>query len=201
MPQFLDWTQQMAGWTNAAQSRRVRIGDVITDLAEQGRQTTGELCANTATFATTTRERLERLPVFLVDGLRQRVNLLNLATRHDVAVQGKLGRNRVSRVLNEFLEAQRDHDEQLRETLRSEFREELQSFAAAISDGILAMEASPSVAPAGASTLEDLEPFVDNDGADDGLDVVPLGDIDVMDGGPGMRYASLDASDGFEIDF
>src|SRR5205823_668518 len=70
-------------------------------------------------------------------------NVLDLATRDDVAVQSKLGRNRVSFVLKEFLETQRDHDEALLESLRSELREELQSFAAVVEDNLFAIDEQP----------------------------------------------------------
>ncbi|TML19341.1 MAG: hypothetical protein E6G39_01725 [Actinobacteria bacterium] len=49
----------------------------------------------------------------------------------------------MSFVLKEFLEAQRDHDEALLESLRSELREELQSFAAAVDDNLLAIDEQP----------------------------------------------------------
>ena len=75
-----------------------------------------------------------------IDDLRRRVDHFNLATKSDVEMQSRLGRDRVSVVLKEFLEAQRSHDEALRETLRSEVREELQSFASALGDGVLALE-------------------------------------------------------------
>ena len=76
----------------------------------------------------------------MVAELSRRVNVLHLATKHDVELQSRLGRNRVSFVLSEFLEAQRDHEEALVESLRSEFREELQTFAAAVDDNLFAVE-------------------------------------------------------------
>src|SRR5438105_12460434 len=66
-----------------------------------------------AEFAARTRSRCEQLPLAIVGELRRRVNVLDLATRGDVAVQSKLGRNRVSFGLMEVLGTQRDHDEDL----------------------------------------------------------------------------------------
>jgi len=127
MPQFPPWRRQIAAWPEAARLRQSQLRQVVSELA--GR----------------TRSRCEQLPVAMVGELRRRVNVLDLATKHDVAAESRLGRNRVSFVLKEFLDAQRDHDEALLESLRSELREELQSFAAAIDDDLFAAdEQTPS---------------------------------------------------------
>jgi hypothetical protein len=125
MPQFPPWHRQIAAWPEAARLRQSQLRQVVSELA--GR----------------TRSRCEQLPVAMVGELRRRVNVLDLATKHDVAAQSRLGRNRVSFVLKEFLDAQRDHDEALLESLRSELREELQSFAAAIDDDLFATDDQP----------------------------------------------------------
>jgi hypothetical protein len=104
-------------------------------------------------LAEVTRTRCEELPGAIVGEFRRRVNPLDLATKHDVETQSRLGRNRVSFVLKEFLEEQRSHDEALLASLRAELREELQSFAAALSDDLLVIDA-----PA---------PLIETDGADD----------------------------------
>ena len=114
MSQFPPWPRQITALT-----------DVVTELAARARS------------------RCEQLPLALVGELRRRVNVLELATKDDVAVQSKLGRNRVSFVLKEFLETQREHDEALLESLRSELREELQSFAAAVDDDLFAIDEQP----------------------------------------------------------
>jgi len=122
-----------------------------------------------------TRTQVGRAPRFVVDEIRRRINLLDLATRHDVAAQSKLARNRVSHVLNEFLEEQRARDDELRETLRAEQREELQSFVAAIADGILAMDSTRPAPPARDADLDDLLLYEEED---DEIDFTSLDDVD-----------------------
>ncbi|MGQ0826328.1 MAG: hypothetical protein ACT4OX_15070 [Actinomycetota bacterium] len=140
MPQFPDWKRQAAAWTDAAQLRRAQLLHVLSDLVAQARGTTGELTGWALEVARQTRGRCERLPRTLVDGLRGRVNVLDLATKRDVELQSRLGRKRTYAVLQEFVDAQRDHDAQLLESLRSELREELQSFAAAIDDDLFEVD-------------------------------------------------------------
>jgi len=132
MSQFAPWSRQRAALT-----------DVVTTFAARARAATSTIPASAVGLAARTRSRCEQLPLAIVDELRRRVNVLDLATKQDVADQSKLGRNRVSFVLKEFLEAQRDHDEALLESLRSELREELQSFAAAVDDNLFAVDEQP----------------------------------------------------------
>jgi hypothetical protein len=122
--------------------------EAVSDLADRGKQATEWA-----------RERIGRLPATVFGGLRARVNVLDLATREDVEAQSRLGRDRVSYVLKEFLEEQRGHDQELRESLRTELREELQCLATAIGDG--AFIPDPAT-PARAYSLDD----------DDALDLV-----------------------------
>ena len=154
MPQFPPWHRQIAAWPEAARLRQSQLRQVVSELA--GR----------------TRSRCEQLPVAMVGELRRRVNVLDLATKHDVAAQSRLGRNRVSFVLKEFLDAQRDHDEALLESLRSELREELQSFAAAIDDDLFATDEQPPSTDA----LAPKRPPADLDLTDDDDD-----ELDLMD--------------------
>jgi hypothetical protein len=157
MPQFPPWHRQIVAWPEAARMRQSQLRQVVSGLA--GR----------------TRSRCEQLPGAMVGELRRRVNVLDLATKHDVAAQSRLGRNRVSFVLKEFLDAQRDHDEALLESLRSELREELQSFAAAIDDDLFATDEQPpstdAVAPKPPPVDLDLTDE-DEDDDDDELDLM-----------------------------
>ena len=139
MSQFPPWTRPIAALT-----------DVVTELAARAKEATTTIPASAVELAGRTRSRCEQLPLAMVGELRRRVNVLDLATKHDVAVQSKLGRNRVSFVLKEFLEAQRSHDEALLESLRSELREELQSFAAAVDDNLFAIDEQPPSTDLGA---------------------------------------------------
>jgi hypothetical protein len=123
--------------------RQSQLRNVVSELATRAKEAGTAVPAGAVGLAGRTRSRCEQLPGAMVGELRRRVNVLDLATKHDVAAQSRLGRNRVSFVLKEFLDAQRDHDEALLESLRSELREELQSFAAAIDDDLFATDGQP----------------------------------------------------------
>jgi hypothetical protein len=112
VPQFPDWRQQVATWTEAAQS-------FASDVAARGR----------------------RVPESVLEQLRKRVNVLGLATKNDVELQSRIARKRVSVALKEFTEAQRSHDQQLVEMLRAELHEEFQGLIQALDDEILVDEA------------------------------------------------------------
>jgi hypothetical protein len=103
------------------------VGEAFGDLAARGRQTTGDLTDRATDLAGATRDRVLAVPTTIVGQVRTRLNLLGLATREDLEEQSRLGRNRVAYVINEFLEEQREHDQELRDSLRSQFHEELLS--------------------------------------------------------------------------
>jgi hypothetical protein len=155
MPQFPAWNLPVAFWTDAAQVRRDEIRQLVVDLAER------------------TRRNWDELSRALTDELRKRVNVLDLATRHDIDVSGKLARSRVSFVLKEFLETQRAHDAALLESikvgLREELRDELQVFAAAIDDDLFARGGRSSALETGARRRpsSDLDYLLDEDDDDD----------------------------------
>jgi hypothetical protein len=144
MPEFPPWKRQMAGWTDAAQLRQSQLRQVVSELAARAGNAASSIPASALELAERTRSRCEQLPRAMVGELSRRVNVLDLATKHDVELQSRLGRNRVSFVLSEFLEAQRGYEEALVESLRSELREELQSFAAAVDDNLFAIDEQPS---------------------------------------------------------
>ena len=127
MPQFPQWKQQLAAWTEATRRRQFQVGEVLGDLAARGRQTTGDATERATGIASSTRDRVVQLPTTIIEQVRTRLNLLGLATRADVEEQSRLGRNRVAYVINEFLEEQREHDQELRDSLRTQFHEELLS--------------------------------------------------------------------------
>ncbi len=188
MPQFPDWKQPIAAVTDAAQARQSQVRQLASDLTAQGRETVGEVSARAVDYAERTRALCTQLPRTMADELRRRMNVLDLATRRDVEVQSRLGRSRVSVVLKEFLETQRQRDAQLLESLRAELREELQSFAAAIDDDLFEDDLT-SVEP-GASRrvrtdLDDLEDDLDDD------DEIDLTDDELI-----IERALLDATDG-----
>jgi hypothetical protein len=163
----------MAAVTDAVQQRQAQVRAVISDLTERGRAATDELTERVTSFAEDVRGRVEAVPAALRDELRRRLNVLDLPSKTDLQVQSQLGRSRVSTVLKEFLAEQREHEAELLETLRNEFRDELQSLTAAIQDDMLTMEtpARPDPADALAALLDEME-------EEDDLDLVSLDDIE-----------------------
>ena len=141
--QFLPWKEQVAAWTDAARL-----------------------------FAEQTRTRCEQLPGEIVEEIRRRINVLDLATRNDVESVTKLGRSRVSFVLKEFLEAQQGRDEALLRSVRSEIREQLESFAAVIDDDVFAAVPPPNPAGRSPESPPAEIDFLDDDESDDEDDLV-----------------------------
>ena len=113
MPQFPAWTDPLAAWTTAVQSRRDQLRDAVSDLVSRTVEATVAAPATGVELVARTRSYCEQLPNAMADEIRRRVNVLDLATKHDVQAQSRLGRSRVSFVLKEFLEEQRSHDEAL----------------------------------------------------------------------------------------
>jgi hypothetical protein len=138
MPQFPALKDQLAAWTDAVQSRRDHLLETVSDLASRTQEATVAVPATAAGLVARTRSRCEEIPLAMVGEIRRRINVLDLATRHDVEAQSRIGRSRVSFVLKEFLEEQRGHDEELVKTMRSELQEELRCFASAIGDELFA---------------------------------------------------------------
>lgn len=151
MPQIPAWNRTVS-LIRAAQSREAELRSVATQVA--GR-----------TF-----DRCTEFPRTMLGEVTRRMNWLELATRHDVELQSRLSRKRLTNVLEQFLDAQRTHDQKLISTLRSELREELQSFATAISDDLFSLNAPPSNGMS-ARSLSDLEFMLDEE------DDVDLGDL------------------------
>ncbi len=174
MSQFPPWPRQIAAWPEGARLRQSQLRRVVSELTARAKEAGSAVPASAVELAGRTRSRCEQLPGAMVGELRRRVNVLDLATKHDVAAQSRLGRNRVSFVLKEFLEAQRGHDEALFESLRSELREELQSFAAAIDDDLFATDDQPPSTDVGAARRPpaDLDDPTDDDDEDDEIDLV-----------------------------
>jgi hypothetical protein len=165
----------MAAWMDASQMRQAQLRDAVSDLVSRGREATTAIPAGAAELAQQARTRLERMPGAVVGELRRRVNLLDLATRQDVEAQSRLGRNRVSFVLQEFLDAQRSHEQELLQSLRSELREELASFAAAVDDNLFTLDDQPRATDPSSRrrAVGDLDYLMDDDDEDDDdLDLV-----------------------------
>jgi len=140
MREFPAWNRPSVEWPDLARLRPAQLRRLVGDLGAGGGAAVRAIPLRVVELARQTRSRCEQLPNAVAGELRRRVNPLDLATKHDVEVQSKLGRNRVSFVLNEFLEGQRSHDEALLALVRAELREELQSFAATLSDDLLAID-------------------------------------------------------------
>jgi flagellar biosynthesis regulator FlaF len=112
------------------------VREAVGDLAERGRLATAEVPARAGDLAERARRSLAGRARAVVGRFRRSMNMLDLATKDDLETQSRLGRDRVSFVLKEFLDAQREHDAQL----RSELREEMQHLAIAIGDTMLAID-------------------------------------------------------------
>lgn len=188
MPQFPGWKQPLGAVTDAVQLRQSQVRQALSDLATRGRDTSSDISARAVDIADRTRYRIEEIPRAAVDELRRRINVLELATKRDVEVQSKLGRNRVSLVVKEFLEAQRQHDEHLLELLRAELREQLQSFAAALDDDVIALDAEPKATRRAHDGLDDFDDN-DDDDDDDEINLVSYDDPTIYD-------SVLDTADG-----
>src|SRR5436305_8944517 len=106
MPQFADLKRPLAALTGAAQDARTRLQQVTSEIVALVTET----------------------PRSLREEVARRCNVLDLATREHVEQQSRMARSRVSVVLRDFLETQREHDEKLLEALRAELREELETF-------------------------------------------------------------------------
>ena len=141
MPEFPSWKRPNVGFPEAVQVGRSQLGRVVSELRAGAGLATRAIPTRAVEMAEQTRGRVEQLPGAVLGELRRRVNVLDLATKQDVAAQSKLGRNRVSFVLREFLEAQRSHDEALAESIRVEVREELQNLVAALDDDLVEIDA------------------------------------------------------------
>jgi hypothetical protein len=168
--QFLPWKEQVAAWTNAARLRESQVRKLISELTER------------------TRTRCEQLPGEFVEEIRRRVNILDLATRGDVETVSKLGRSRVSFVLKEFLEAQEGRDAALLTSVRSEIREQLESFAAVIDDDLFATVPPPAPAHRPKQPPAEMDFLDDEDEEDDLVDYY------------GMRLPDEDEDDEDEFD-
>ncbi len=193
MPQFRDWKPHVAAWTSAAQTRRAEFRERASDLAERGRENSGQARGRAVEVAKGARRRVEGAPRAIVDGMRRRVNWLDLATKHDVEMQSRLGRNRVSLALEHFLEAQRRHDEELLAAMRAELRVELQTFAAAIEEDVLTAADDDFSAHATRSrrgARADLDYFDDDDEDDE--------DNDIAADDTSAAYLLIDTCDTFD---
>jgi hypothetical protein len=152
MPQVPDWKRPLAALRNDAEQIPSRVLTVLNSLAERGRVAVGRECPPASLIAV-------ELPAE------------ELATKQDLETQSRLARDRVSLLLKGFLETQRTRDEEFRETIRTELREELESFASAIGDG--AFSATTKMTTPASSILDDddLETYDEILFADDEFDV------------------------------
>jgi hypothetical protein len=183
MSQFPVWDRQFAAWSDAAQLRQDQFRRIVSELTTRGEATTSEVRAKAVAQAERTRRRCEELPRAMLDELRRRMNVLDLATKHDVET--------------EFRDAHRSHDEELLQTLRSELREELATFAAAIDDDLFAIDEPAPADPRGRRGG-----FDDGLDSEDDVELVSYDDPrfsdddgDLSGSGMGMRHSHLDPTD------
>jgi hypothetical protein len=129
-----EWRQEIAAAVEAARVRHADIVRAISELVERGREFGNEASIGAQESLAQVRARLEALPKEIVDDAREKLNFLALATRHDVEIESRRNRKRLTTALNDLLEAERARDERLREALLSTVREQLESFASALDD-------------------------------------------------------------------
>jgi hypothetical protein len=101
--------------------------------------------------------------------VRRQVSL-DLATRHDVEVQGRMTRKTLAHTLNQFLDSQAVRDEQLIDSVKAEIRELLENVIAALDEDMYEE-------PIEAALVDDNDD-IDIDAEDRRLDLVSLDDID-----------------------
>jgi hypothetical protein len=181
MGRFPDWKRPLTVALEESRSRRSEVGRFATDLAALGRETTSDASDAAAELLDRARSRVVQIPGMLAGELRRRLNLLDLATRDDVTVQSRLGRNRMSFVLREFLDTQRTRDAELRAAIRDEVRRELHRtpIGTAGRATMTAVGLDTNRPRAGAEEQVDLRRVPDVDLLDDELEVfereVPMG--------------------------
>jgi hypothetical protein len=117
---------------------RARLDQLIVELTGRGR---------IAATGVTARMRTSEEPPMLTLVTEQPIIDSNeMVTRRDFEAQSRLARDRMSLLLKGFLETQKARDEDFRETIRTELREELQSFISALDDGAFSITtASPKI--------------------------------------------------------
>jgi hypothetical protein len=123
---------------------------------------------------------LEALPKAIVDDARGRLNVLGLATRHDVEVESRRNRKRLANALSELIDAERARDDRLREALVATVREQLESFASALNDDAFLEVPMPADARSAMRTRSYLDELDDPD-EDDLLALDDLYDDDTID--------------------
>ena len=175
MVQVPDWKRPVVALTDAAQLRQSQARDAVSGLVEQARV------------------RVVQLPRAVLDETRKRLGGFELATKHDLEIESRLARNRMSFLLKEFLEAQRGHDTELRESLRTELREELQSFASAVEDGVFTSDGAAPPAAASSSRRPPTRDYLDDDDGD-------LDDLGELEDLAEIDEVSLDEYEGLRLD-
>jgi hypothetical protein len=162
-----DWKRPIDILRADAEQLRTRLDDFITDLTDRGRD---------AANGVTSRIRRNGEPELSLVYEQPTADGAESITRQEFESQSRLARDRMSLLLKGFLDTQRARDEDLRETIRSELREELQTFMSAVDDGAFtATTATPKV-----------ETFLDEDEDVDEFDALNFVDdefnLDALDG-------------------
>jgi hypothetical protein len=162
-----DWKRPIDILRADAEQLRTRVDEIITELTDRGRD---------AATGVTARVRGRSDPALALVYEQPIADGAEVITRQEFEAQSRLARDRMSLLLKGFLDTQRARDEDLRETIRSELREELQTFMSAVDDGAFA----PTTATA------KVETFLDEDEDADEFDALNFVDdefnLDALDG-------------------
>jgi hypothetical protein len=193
------WDRQFAVWSNAAQMRQAELVRILSDLTTRGEETMSEVRAQAGEQVERARRRVEELPGAVLDELRRRLNVLDLATKTDVEAQSKLERKRVNAVAKEIRKTHHSRDQEMLRTLRAQLREELEIFAAAIADDLFSLDDPPPATSGDHTAFDDA---LDELATEDDIELVSYDDLrfaeddDDLDGsGMEIRHSYTDATD------
>lgn len=163
-----DWKRPIDILRADAEQLRTRLDEFISDLTDRGRN---------AANGVTARFRGNDEPALALVYEQPIADGAEVITRQEFEAQSRLARDRMSLLLKGFLDTQRARDEDLRETIRIELREELQTFMSAVDDGAFV---------ATTATTPKIETFLDEDEGVDEFDALNFVDdefnLDALDG-------------------
>jgi hypothetical protein len=179
--QSSDWRQQITASIDVARARHTEVVRALAELVDRGRELGSEASAGAQQRMARARARLESLPRTIVDDARERLNFLALATRHDVEMESRRNRKRLTTALNDLNEAERARDDRLRESLVSSLREQLETFASALSDEAFLAEPTEPAGRRPSTRARSYLDELDDDDEDDLFGSDELYDDDAID--------------------
>jgi hypothetical protein len=165
-----DWKRPIDILRTDAEQLRTRLDELINELTDRGRDAANGVTARIPRIRGTSE------PALALVYEQPTADGAEVITRQEFEAQSRLARDRMSLLLKGFLDTQRARDEDMREIIRAELREELQTFMSAVDDGAFAATtAAPKV-----------ETFLDEEDDVDEFDALNFVDdefnLDALDG-------------------